>query len=286
MSFAYLPLYTGDYLRDTRHLDCAEHGVYILLLMHCWHQRGPAPLDERRLCGIVNARSGSEVEALRRVLAEFFVRMEDGWYNERLMEEIERANAVSSKHRTAAKARWAARDKIRAISAVHDADALQTHSKRNAAAPSPPPPPSLNQKEAPSPAEKGQKTLPCCDEGLSPPPMQAPASTVESCWQLGVDLLTATGLGESLARKYLGSMLKTWDEDTLLEACRASIGKADPKAYIAGYLKGKPKRGATPAKSKSGEPLSDAERWVLREKREREAREAAAQLPLADPHGR
>lgn len=88
MSFAYLPLYTGDYLRDTQHLSCAEHGIYLKLLMHCWDAKGPAPLDERKRCGIVNARSGDEIEALRRVINEFFVEMEDGWYNERMQSEI------------------------------------------------------------------------------------------------------------------------------------------------------------------------------------------------------
>ena len=101
MSFAYLPLYTGDYLRDTQHLTCSEHGIYIKLLMHCWDQRGPAPLDERKLCGIVNARSGDELEALRRVLAEFFVRMEDGHYNHRMQREIERCAAISVKREDA-----------------------------------------------------------------------------------------------------------------------------------------------------------------------------------------
>ncbi len=96
MSFAYMPLYTGDYVRDTQHLSCSEHGIYLKLLMHCWDQKGPVPLDERKLCGIVNARSGDEIEALRRVLGEFFVRMEDGWYQPRLQREVERCQGISN----------------------------------------------------------------------------------------------------------------------------------------------------------------------------------------------
>lgn len=103
MSFAFMPVYTGDYLRDTQHLSCSEHGIYFKLLMHCWDQRGPAPWDERKLAGIVNARSTDEVEALRRVLAEFFVRMDDGWYNRRMMREVEKAAALSDKKSTAGK---------------------------------------------------------------------------------------------------------------------------------------------------------------------------------------
>lgn len=105
MSFAFMALYTGDYLRDTRHLSMAEHGCYLLLLMHCWDQRGPLPKDERKLIGICNARSSDEIEAMRRVVSEFFVEMTDGLYNPRMQKEIERAEAISGKRRVAGLAR-------------------------------------------------------------------------------------------------------------------------------------------------------------------------------------
>jgi uncharacterized protein YdaU (DUF1376 family) len=95
MSFAFMPVYTGDYLRDTRHLSMSEHGCYFLLLTFCWDARGPLPLDERKVSGICNARSNDEIEAMRRVLNEFFVRMDDGWYNRRMQREVERADALS-----------------------------------------------------------------------------------------------------------------------------------------------------------------------------------------------
>lgn len=111
MSFQYLALYTGDYLRDTRHLTPEEHGVYLLLLMHCWDQKGPVPLDERRQCGLINARSGGEIESLRRVLGEFFTRMEDGWYNKRMQLEVERSEAISRARSDAGRAGYEARAK-------------------------------------------------------------------------------------------------------------------------------------------------------------------------------
>jgi len=104
MSFAFLPLYTGDYRRDTQHLSMMEHGAYCLLLMHCWDQRGPLPLDERRVFGICNARSNEEMGAVRHVLTEFFTRMHDGWYNQRMDREINRAAALSERLSTAGKA--------------------------------------------------------------------------------------------------------------------------------------------------------------------------------------
>lgn len=111
MSFAYLPLYTGDYLRDTQHLSCSEHGIYLKFLMHCWDQKGPLPLDERKQQGICNARSGDEIEAMRRVRAEFFVQMEDGWYNARMQREIERAENISVERSRAGKIGYQARAK-------------------------------------------------------------------------------------------------------------------------------------------------------------------------------
>src|SRR3974390_1559534 len=79
MSFAFLPMYTGDYLRDTRHLTPMRHGVYLLLLFHCWDQRGPLPHDEQECAGIANCRSADEIDALRYVLSRFFVKLDDGW---------------------------------------------------------------------------------------------------------------------------------------------------------------------------------------------------------------
>ena len=59
------------------------------------------PLDERKQSGICGARSGDEVEAMRRVLGEFFVRMDDGHYNRRLQREIEKSQALSAKRKDA-----------------------------------------------------------------------------------------------------------------------------------------------------------------------------------------
>jgi uncharacterized protein YdaU (DUF1376 family) len=95
MSFAFMPVYTGDYLRDTRHLSPLKHGVYFLLLMHCWDQRGPLPLDEQECAGIANCRSADEVESLRYILERFFTRLDDGWYNKRMAEEVARAEQLS-----------------------------------------------------------------------------------------------------------------------------------------------------------------------------------------------
>jgi len=129
VSFAYLALYTGDYLRDTRHLSCCEHGIYLLFLMHCWDSRAPVPLDERKQAGICGARSGDEIEAMRRILSEFFIQMDDGWYNRRIQLEIERSQAISAKRKDAG-------------FKGYQAKAKQLPGKSSASASTPPPPPS------------------------------------------------------------------------------------------------------------------------------------------------
>lgn len=127
MSFAYLAIYTGDYLRDTRHLSPLKHGVYLLLLMHCWDQRGPLPLDEQECAGIANCRSTDEIDALRYIIERYFIRMEDGHYNARIQKEIERAINISNSRSDAGKRGYQAKAK-------------QLLSKRYASVSTPPPP--------------------------------------------------------------------------------------------------------------------------------------------------
>ena len=47
-----MPLWIGDYIRDTRHLSCEEHGAYLQLLMAMWITRGPLEMDDARLARI------------------------------------------------------------------------------------------------------------------------------------------------------------------------------------------------------------------------------------------
>jgi uncharacterized protein YdaU (DUF1376 family) len=137
MSFAFMPVYTGDYLRDTRHLSMSEHGCYYLLLMFCWDTKGPLPLDEKKIAGICNARSGDEFEAMRRVLAEFFIRMDDGWYNKRMAEEVAKAEQISNKNREAGLKSAEARKLIREAIAQRSFNARST-AVQGALVPSPP----------------------------------------------------------------------------------------------------------------------------------------------------
>ncbi len=146
MSFAYLPLFTGDYLRDTRHLTPLKHGIYLLFLMHCWDQKGPLPLDEQECAGIANCRSADEIEALRYILNRYFVRCDDGWYNERIQREIERSENISRARSAAGREGYQARAKQ-----------LLSKSQASASIPIPIPKPSLTPK--PKPVTHGVEDL-------------------------------------------------------------------------------------------------------------------------------
>ncbi|PWE55454.1 hypothetical protein DEM27_15480 [Metarhizobium album] len=74
-----MPVYVGDELAETSHLNAEEYGAYALLKMHLW-QHGRLPCDDERLARI--AKCGAERWAIvRDALWSLF---EDGWRHPRL----------------------------------------------------------------------------------------------------------------------------------------------------------------------------------------------------------
>lgn len=98
MSRPWMPLYVADYLADTGHLSAAQHGAYMLLIMHYW-AKGGLPDDDAKLCRIARMER-DEWEDSRDTLAEFF---KDGWRHERIEKEL--ADAQSAYERRAAAGR-------------------------------------------------------------------------------------------------------------------------------------------------------------------------------------
>jgi uncharacterized protein YdaU (DUF1376 family) len=45
----FMPLFVNDYLSDTTHLNCKEHGAYLLLLFCMWKNDGALPNDDAAL---------------------------------------------------------------------------------------------------------------------------------------------------------------------------------------------------------------------------------------------
>lgn len=100
MSRPWMPLYVADYLADTGHLTAAEHGAYLLLIMHYWTRKG-LPKDERQLARIARL-SPEEWSASRDTLAALFG---EGWTHKRIDGELARCDEISDKRRAAVQQR-------------------------------------------------------------------------------------------------------------------------------------------------------------------------------------
>jgi len=92
MKRPWMPLYVGDYLGDTGHLTTAQHGAYLLLMMHYW-RKGELPDDDRQLSKITKLPLKTWCE-YRATLQDFF---HSGWRHKRIDAELERMLRVSEK---------------------------------------------------------------------------------------------------------------------------------------------------------------------------------------------
>jgi uncharacterized protein YdaU (DUF1376 family) len=94
----WMPLYIADYLAGTAHLTTAEHGAYLLLIMHYWSKGARPGSDEvaRRVTRMTNHQWSKSLP----VLKSFFL---EDWRHERLEAELaqvaERSKANSGNAR-------------------------------------------------------------------------------------------------------------------------------------------------------------------------------------------
>src|SRR5215469_6944612 len=103
-----MPLYIADYLGDTSHLSAAEHGGYLLLIMHYW-RTGPLPPDDGTLRKIARMIPG-EWEQSKDVLRSFFQERDGKVRHKRIDAEIGQASgrieARSKGGKAGAQKRW------------------------------------------------------------------------------------------------------------------------------------------------------------------------------------
>lgn len=82
----WMPIYCGDYLKDTSHLSQGQHGAYFLLVLHYW-QKGELRADMRQCCRIAMAFTEEERENVAFVLSEFFQHQDGRLIQKRVEEE-------------------------------------------------------------------------------------------------------------------------------------------------------------------------------------------------------
>ena len=102
---AWMPVYVGDYLRDTMHLTTEEHGAYFLLLMAYWNRGKPLPDDDHFLANTTRLRL-SRWKHLRKSLAPFFEIEHGVWHQRRADVEIQASEGRQIHASAAATAKW------------------------------------------------------------------------------------------------------------------------------------------------------------------------------------
>jgi uncharacterized protein YdaU (DUF1376 family) len=112
VSKAWMPMYWGDYLRDTPHLSTTEHGAYLLIIAHYWCT-GPIPNETSRLARITRM-SYQEWVSLRGGLLPFFTLdlSTNRLHHKRIDAELEKSEKILAKRQLAgAKGGWKSRGK-------------------------------------------------------------------------------------------------------------------------------------------------------------------------------
>jgi len=108
-SGAYLPLYVGDYLRDTQHLSPAEDGVYHRLLMAYWAAGEPLPADDRKLAAVARVPLDDWLGTYKPAMLEFFRPNAKTWHQKRMDCELQLWRELSQHNQAAGRASGRAR---------------------------------------------------------------------------------------------------------------------------------------------------------------------------------
>lgn len=147
---AWMPLYIGDYLKNTSRLTTEAHGAYLLLIFDYWVSGKPLPDDDQLLAAITRL-SPARWKAIRKIVAPFFQVHDGEWHHKRIDEELVAATELVGKRSIAGKegaaARWGKRRGKRIANACDSQ--CQTDGNGNAPSPSP------SQSITPNPAERG-----------------------------------------------------------------------------------------------------------------------------------
>ena len=94
-SLPYMQFYVSDYLADTAHLNAAQNGAYMLLLMNYWQRGKPLDNSGDRLA-FVARMTQEEWEDSRDILAEFFWVDGDIWTHARVENDLAKVREKSA----------------------------------------------------------------------------------------------------------------------------------------------------------------------------------------------
>ena len=87
----FMPMFWGDYARDTGHLNNAGHGAYLMLIKHYWCSARPLPDDDAQLWRIACCDSLGAWKKLRAAIEPFFHVAGGLWRHNRVDRELVKA---------------------------------------------------------------------------------------------------------------------------------------------------------------------------------------------------
>ena len=236
---SWMPLYVGKYLAATGHLTPAEHGAYLLLLMHYW-SNGPLPNDDKSLAAIARTSRIAWGRGVGSTIRGFFHVGDDGRLHQRKADkELTKATDISTKRAAAA------RSKHHQTTTKQDANEEQTQSKCTSDAH-----PFVGTR-----AGGLQLHLPKEeDSDLRSAPKNGAVPTIrETLWRDGLPIIRSLiGKSDTQARTLLGKLLKLSHDDcarvyaALREA--ETLKPIDPSAWLT--------RAATPPDERGSQLLA------------------------------
>ena len=92
----WMPVFIGDHLAETTHLNTVQQGGYFLLLMAAWMAGGSLRDDDARFA-IITRMTAEEWAAHRDTLAAFFTVADGTWTHDGILRE--RAKAAANKQK-------------------------------------------------------------------------------------------------------------------------------------------------------------------------------------------
>lgn len=207
----WMPLYIADYRGKTAHLSAAEHGAYLLLIMHYW-MSGSVPIEDGPLARIA-CMTTTEWKRVRPTIAAFF---SPDWKHNRIDAEIAKMVDISNKRRASAEVRHS----------KSNANAEQMQSKRTHTSHS-----HLTKKETEQDAANAANGS---ERQISPDEKtqfyaRFKAVIAGNSGGLATQLLQAKGENVALARA----------------ALETATTKANPREYIGGIIRGKETSGVS-----------------------------------------
>lgn len=222
----YMKLYIADYHGDTTHLDCREHGAYLLLLMAMWRAGGKLPADDVKLAKLAKLPADDWAEIRDTILA-FFKRRGGQISHKRILSEIAHYDDVIVKRKTAGKARAEKK-------ANDNSQQAPAHAEHLVAYPEPEPEPVVREDTE-------------AKASASNPDQEA--------WTDGPIVLVSQGeMSLSAAKIFFGGLLKRYglEPRDLLGAigeCKANATR-DPRSYLTAAAKARSKRRDTAGPAK------------------------------------